>query len=120
MRLWHKCFPVKFAKCLRTALFREDLQWLLLNVILSLKTFYRNLIATPIFCSKKKKKFSINDFSNKYDQICIFLRIWLHLLKNFIFCVDISFLFGKHKSPCGVKFAEHEGYGNSNQGGNGG
>ena len=62
----------------------------------------------------------INNISNKYDQICIFLRIWLHLLKNFIFCVDISFLFGKHKSPCGVKFAEHEGYGNSNQGGNGG
>ena len=41
-------------------------------------------------------------------------------MKNFIFCVDISFLFGKHESLCGIKFAEHESYGNSNQGGNGG
>ena len=36
-------------------------------------------------------KFSIKDFFSKCDQICNFLRIWLHLLKkslmeNFIFC----------------------------------
>ena len=38
-----------------------------------------------------KKKFFIRDFFSKYDQICIFLRIWSDLLKNslienFIFC----------------------------------
>ena len=38
-----------------------------------------------------KMKFSIKDFFCKCDQICSFLRIWLHLLKkflmeNFIFC----------------------------------
>ena len=27
-------------------------------------------------------KFSIKDFFNKCEQICSFLRIWLHLLKN--------------------------------------
>ena len=40
----------------------------------------------------KKWKFCIKDFFSKCDQICSFLRIWLHLLKeslmkNFIFCV---------------------------------
>ena len=30
-RLWHRYFPVNFAKCLRTAFFAEHLWWLLLN-----------------------------------------------------------------------------------------
>ena len=39
----------------------------------------------------QKMKFSIKDFFNKCNQICIFLRIWPHLLEkslmeNFIFC----------------------------------
>ena len=32
----------------------------------------------------KKMKFSIHDFFSKCDQIHRFLRIWSHLLKNFI------------------------------------
>ena len=39
----------------------------------------------------KKMNFSIKDFFSKCDQICSFLQIWSHLLKNplmenFIFC----------------------------------
>ena len=34
-------------------------------------------------------KFSIKDFFSKCEQICIFLRIWLHLLKNFL--IETSF-----------------------------
>ena len=39
----------------------------------------------------QKMKFSIKDFSSKYDQMRSFLRIWSHLLEkylmeNFIFC----------------------------------
>ena len=30
--LWHSCFPVDFAKLLRTPFFTEQLQWLLLSV----------------------------------------------------------------------------------------
>ena len=30
-RLWYRCFPVKFAKFLRTPFFTEHLRWLLLN-----------------------------------------------------------------------------------------
>ena len=42
-------------------------------------------------------KFSIKDFFSKCDQICSFLRIWSHLLKetlmeNFTFCA-VVFLF---------------------------
>ena len=29
--LWHRCFPVNFAKFLRTPFFTEHLRWLLLN-----------------------------------------------------------------------------------------
>ena len=46
-------------------------------------------IAADRHCTKKK--FPINDFFSKWDQIRNFLRIWSHLLKksimeNFIFC----------------------------------
>ena len=45
----------------------------------------------------QKKKFSINDFFSKCDQICRKLRIWSHLLKkllmeNFVFCAVSVFL----------------------------
>ena len=30
-RLQHRCFPVKFAKVLKTSFFTEQLRWLLLN-----------------------------------------------------------------------------------------
>ena len=31
-RLWHRCFPVKFAKFLRTTFFIEHILWLLLYI----------------------------------------------------------------------------------------
>ena len=32
-RFWHRCFPVNFAKFLRTPTFTEHLRWLLLNIV---------------------------------------------------------------------------------------
>ena len=32
-RLWHRCFPVNFAKFLRTPFFTEYLRWVLLSVL---------------------------------------------------------------------------------------
>ena len=32
-RLWHRCFPVNFAKFLRIPFFTEHLQWMLLHII---------------------------------------------------------------------------------------
>ena len=58
------------------------------NTLSSLGTF-----VTLVQCSytAQKMKFSIKDNFSKCDQICGFLRIWSHLLKNplmenFIFC----------------------------------
>ena len=31
-RLWHRCFPVNFAKFLKTPFLTEHLRWLLLNI----------------------------------------------------------------------------------------
>ena len=33
-RIWHRCFPVKFMKFLRTTFFAEELRWLLLKLFL--------------------------------------------------------------------------------------
>ena len=61
----------------------------------------------------QKMKFSIKDFFSKCDQICIFLRIWSHLLKksliiNFIFravciIVGVLILFSIHVNVCAKK-----------------
>ena len=32
-RLWHRCFPVNFAKFLRTSFIKEHLWWLLLKIL---------------------------------------------------------------------------------------
>ena len=37
-RLWHRCFPVNFAKFLRTPFLAEHLRWLLLNYCYMLRT----------------------------------------------------------------------------------
>ena len=42
--LWHRCFPVKFAKFLRTPFLTETLRWLLLRVSTS-----RILSVCPVF-----------------------------------------------------------------------
>ena len=52
------------------------------------KRFIFMFIPLNLHC---RKKFSIQDFFSKGDQICSFLRIWSHLrkkslMKNFIFC----------------------------------
>ena len=50
------------------------------------------------FITAQKMKFSIKDFSRKYDQTRSFVQIWSHftkksLMKNFIFCA--LFIFNK-------------------------
>ena len=42
IRLWHRCFPVNFAKFLRTPLLTEHLRWLLMVVPLNLYSLSRN------------------------------------------------------------------------------
>ena len=42
-RLWHRCFPVKFAKFLRTSFLTEHFQWLLLTA--------PNFVSVPRLCT---------------------------------------------------------------------
>ena len=51
-RLQHRCFPVNTAKCLRTAIFIEDLWWLLLQ-----------LLQKTVFFKFEIDKKAVNEFS---------------------------------------------------------
>ena len=49
-----------------------------------------------IYLHSTKNKLSLEDFFNKCDEMCSFLRIWSHLkeklsIENFIFCVVLVF-----------------------------
>ena len=53
--------------------------------------------AHKFYFAAQKMKVSIESFLSKYDEICSFLRIWSHLLKqfcmkNFIFMQCFLFL----------------------------
>ena len=57
--LWHRCFPVKFAKFLRTPFLTEHLWWLFLGSVLGFKSLNFNIVAIKItysdvfiFCNK--------------------------------------------------------------------
>ena len=54
-RLWHGCFPIDFAKFLRTPVFKEHLRWLLLNEVSPLKMKVRHCNHNP-FMSKLLRK----------------------------------------------------------------
>ena len=56
-RLWHRCFPVNFAKFLRTTFFTEHLWWLLLHITDQLVIYYMHL------------KYMKDLYSNKYISI---------------------------------------------------
>ena len=49
-RLWHRCFPVNFAKFLRTPFFTEHLWWLLLLVYLKVYTAFNKLWYKHLRC----------------------------------------------------------------------
>ena len=64
-RLLHRCFPVKFGKFLRTPIFTEHLQWLLLYFV-KLETEFREVIHSwqinEITCMHKRIFSSYNLF----------------------------------------------------------
>ena len=43
--LWHRCFPVSFAKFLRTRFFTEHVLWLLLKYLIYNNTVFENIKA---------------------------------------------------------------------------
>ena len=54
--LWHRSFPVNFAKFLRTSSFTEHLRWLLLNVILVSLHLTHFMSLVPFYTPWKHQK----------------------------------------------------------------
>ena len=52
--LWHRCFPVDFAKFLKTPFSTEDLQWLLLEDIIRRKTSHMKYKQTSSSLDQKR------------------------------------------------------------------
>ena len=49
-RLWHRCFPVNFAKFVRTAFLIEHVRWLLLVACILLKNEKASFLSSLHFC----------------------------------------------------------------------
>ena len=72
--LWHRCFPLNFAKFLRTPFFTEHVWWLLLNFLGSVRTYNSkcNLLE-----NYKKDKVLENYIQKLKDfVISIFFKTW--------------------------------------------
>ena len=61
-RIWHRCFPVNFAKFLRTPFFTEILWWLLLNWMKKLAVRHNNSIVNTMSFFFKIPHFYLNNF----------------------------------------------------------
>ena len=66
-RLWYRCFPMDFAKCLRAPVFKEHLRWLLLNKVSPVKMKVRHCNHNP-FMSKLLRKAIMERSDWKYIQ----------------------------------------------------
>ena len=75
-RLWHRCFPVNFAKFLRTPFFTDHLWWLLL------------LIFNFLYIPRILLTFSKKSFQN-FQKSLVFQRKTLNRLN--LFCVKIKY-----------------------------
>ena len=69
-RLWHRCFPVNFAKFLRTPFLTEHLRWLFLLVI-DWWDALRNESVIAAFA----KRFQTNTFKKSYWQASLILTV---------------------------------------------
>ena len=75
-RLWHRFFPVNFAKFLRTPFFSEHLQWLLL-ALAPIKISYSNTVCNTSAAKAYVSFLSMveNGRAKDFNFTCIFLRI---------------------------------------------
>ena len=76
-RLWRRCFPVNFAKFLRTPFFAEHLCWLLLSLILNFRKKRSVISKILIFVVKSSKKYKY-----KSKIVMVKLLILKECIKN--------------------------------------
>ena len=75
-RLWHRCFPVNFAKFLRTSFLTEHLWWLLLNRIKkNSRTDKENYFQTSQNILEQKKNITDQSEYSRADKEIIAVRI---------------------------------------------
>ena len=72
-RLWHRCFPVNFAKFLRTHFLTEHLWWLLLS------HFIQGIVVPIVICNQT---FSTHDNNNKFNMIKNLRKIWINFIHS--------------------------------------
>ena len=73
-KLWHRCFPVNFAKFLRTTFFTEQLRWLLLDIQAVCTQVASNI------CTVFHTNVEVEDTPNPVLEINIFLMFLMLLL----------------------------------------
>ena len=75
-RLWRRCFPVNFAKFLRTAFFIEHRRWLLLHLLLN-----------TLSVNSKKRSNTLKQFvgtSRRIAWVCLAI-LWALRLKGYVY-----------------------------------
>ena len=68
-RLWHKCFPVNFAKFLRTPFFTEHFRWLLLKYIGSILDIASKMLVHKKLLRHTKKRFYRGYFPENFEKV---------------------------------------------------
>ena len=76
-RLWHRCFPVNFAKFLKTTFFTEHLQWLLFTI----KKVCRSFIFFSFFIFASTFTFDGKEIMNN-GKIFVILKFLLILFSE--------------------------------------
>ena len=72
IRLQHKCFPVKFAKFLRTPFLTEHLQWLLLHLLCFFKKVLFNSYFATLLWRTNNFFFSTHRLMNKTSDSFVY------------------------------------------------
>ena len=81
-RLWNRCFPVKFAKFLRTRFLQNTSGWLLLNIrryFMYLSWRVRSLLE---YLFVKLRSFAINRTENYYRETAPFIALKIQMFKQ--------------------------------------
>ena len=85
-RLWHRCFPVHFAQCLRTSFYRKAPNGCFCNEVEKTLQFRRSSLL-KVLCKKEV----LRNFVNSQEHACTRVSFWIKvqswgtvLIKTFI------------------------------------
>ena len=88
-RPWHRCFPVNFAKFLRTTFYTEHFWRLLLKVLLRFSHFLNQLINTNLSVNMEEQFWRVFAPKNTRNTYWVLCNSRFHF-KNFIFVICLQ------------------------------